>query len=337
MTKALVLMSGGLDSILAARLLQEQGIEVEAITFITPFFGQANAQKAAGQLGIKLHVVDITSDHMKMLKEPKHGYGRFMNPCVDCHALMIKRAGELMRDLGADFIATGEVLGERPKSQNRRALGIVEEESGMQGFVLRPLSAKLLEPTVPEEKGLVDRNRLLDIRGRSRKPQMELAKRYGITDYPSPAGGCILTDPMYSIRLRNLYKIEENPTPKEVNLIKIGRVFLSSEGALIIVSRNEEENKRMLELAEEGELIFEAEDYPGPLTIVPGKNVGEVTIAEAAALTARYGKAKREREANVAFWRYGSSEKSFVKVDNPAESVEVIEGQDGKLSRVVAK
>lgn len=333
-TKALVLMSGGLDSILAAKVLLEQGIKVEAITFVTPFFDSVNAEKAASMLGIPVHIVDITEGHMKMLKNPKHGYGRFMNPCIDCHAMMIRKAGELMKELGADFIATGEVLGERPKSQNRQALNIVEKESGMEGYVLRPLSAKLLDETIPESEGLVDRSKLLDIRGRSRKPQMALAKKYGVHEYPSPAGGCILTDPMFSIRLRNLYKVEGEPTVNEVNLMKIGRVFLSSEGAIIVVSRNEEENKQLMQLAEPGDLIFEAEEYAGPLTILLENNYTERSVFEAAALTARYGKAKFVEEVDVTSLEFGKAEKRFIHVKHPAEAVHVIPPKDGEVARV---
>jgi len=332
--KAIVLMSGGLDSILAARLLLDQGIEVEAVSFITPFFSAKNAEKAAAMLGIPLHIIDITNEHMKMLKSPKHGYGRFMNPCIDCHALMIKRAGDLMREIGADFVATGEVLGERPKSQNRQALSIVERESGLEGYVLRPLSAKLLEETIPEKRGIVDRSKLLDIRGRSRKPQMELAKKYGIVDYPSPAGGCILTDPAFSTRLRNLYRTEEEPSAKDVNLIKIGRVFLSSEDALIVVSRNEQENKQLIEYAEEGDLIFEVEGYPGPLVIIPTDSYGEETIFEAAALAAKYSRAKTADRASVASWEHGKTEKRAIVIENPAEAVKIIPAKDGELAKV---
>ncbi|HEY3375106.1 MAG TPA: hypothetical protein VGK02_08605 [Candidatus Aquicultor sp.] len=337
MAKALVLMSGGLDSILAVKVLQEQGIEVEAVTFVTPFFDSVNAEKAAKILSIPVHIIDITEEHLKMLKTPKHGYGRFMNPCIDCHALMIKRAGEFMREIGADFIATGEVLGERPKSQNRQALGIVEEESTMKGYVLRPLSAKLLDPTIVEQEGLADRERLLAIRGRSRKPQMELARQYGIDEYPTPAGGCILTDPMFSIRLRNLYRVEGEPTVKEVNLMKIGRVFLSSEEAIIVVSRNEEENHRLIELAEEGDMIFEAQDVAGPLTIIVRNSFGEQTIHEAAALTARYGKAKNEPQVKVEGWKFGEETKCAILVKNPSQAFDVIPGEGDTLARVVPK
>jgi tRNA U34 2-thiouridine synthase MnmA/TrmU len=350
LSKALVLMSGGLDSILAAKVLMEQGVEVEAVTFVTPFFDSKNGEKAAAVLGIPIHIIDITAEHMVMLKDPKHGYGRFMNPCIDCHAMMMHRAGDLMREVGADFLATGEVLGERPKSQNRKALDIVEEESGMAGYVLRPLSAKLLEPTIPEKEGLVDREKLLSIRGRSRKPQMALAERYGITDYPSPAGGCILTDTMYSLRLRKLYELAGVPSAKEARLLKIGRFFLSSESMVIIVSRKEEENEILLELAQDGDYIFEVQNYPGPLVTVLSGSPGEPTIFEAAALAARYSKAKTESVAEVAMWRYKTLEnretgvedeilsarqaERLIRVENPGEAVEVIPGDEKELPRI---
>ena len=335
MAKALVLMSGGLDSILAAKVLQEQGVEVEAVSFITPFFTAKEAIKASAMLNIPLHVVDITDEHLTVLKEPKHGYGRFMNPCIDCHALMIRRAARLMREIGADFVATGEVLGERPKSQNRKALDVVEHESGLDGYVLRPLSAKRLKPTIPEREGLVDRDRLLAISGRSRKPQMALAEQYGIKEYPSPAGGCILTDPMFSVRLRNLYKIEGRPSVKDINLIKVGRIFLSTEGVLIIVSRNERENEVLLETAGEGDIFFEVEEYPGPLTVVPKGDAGEETIYLAAALTAKYGKAKAAGEVDVATWVHGSGEKRLIRIVDPANAVEVTPAQGDELAKVV--
>jgi tRNA-specific 2-thiouridylase len=346
LAKALVLMSGGLDSILAAKVLMEQGIEIEAITFVTPFFDSKNGEKAAAELGIPIHIVDITAEHMAMIKNPKHGYGRFMNPCIDCHAMMMRRAGDLMHKIGADFIATGEVLGERPKSQNRKALDVVEEESGMKGYVLRPLSAKLLKPTNAEKEGLVDREKLLSIRGRSRKPQMALASKYGITDYPSPAGGCILADPMFSLRLRKLYEIEGIPPVNDINMMKIGRIFLSSENAIIVVSRNEEENKILIEQAKEDDYIFEVEGYPGPLVIVLSDSIGEATIFEAAALAARYSKAKAAPEADVSVWRHSYdrdreyehgqkvADKRAIHIDNPAEAVSVTPGNEKELARI---
>ena len=201
-------MSGGLDSQLAVRVLQRAGAEVEGVCFETPFFSSANARKAAAALGVKLHVLDFTEDEVGLLENPPHGFGGAMNPCIDCHATMIRRAGELMTSLGFDFVATGEVMGQRPMSQNRQSLCTVEKSSGLKGRLIRPMSAKLLEPTIPETEGKLDREKLLDIHGRSRERQIALAKEFGITDYPSPAGGCKLTEDAYGRKLRDLMEHE---------------------------------------------------------------------------------------------------------------------------------
>jgi tRNA U34 2-thiouridine synthase MnmA/TrmU len=201
--KALCVFSGGLDSMLASELIRAQGIEVLALFFETPFFASPQARKSAESIALPIKVVDITDTHLEMLKNPRHGYGGHMNPCIDCHALMIRTAGEMLEQEGASFIITGEVMGQRPMSQNLKALSMVASESGFQKLILRPLSAKRLPITLPEEEGWVDRERLLGFSGRSRKPQMELAERLHITEYPSPAGGCLLTDEVFSRRLKD--------------------------------------------------------------------------------------------------------------------------------------
>ena len=203
MTRALAMISGGLDSILAAKLIKDQGIEVIGICFKSYFFNEENAIKMTKQIGIRLEVVDFSEEQFEVVKNPKHGWGKNMNPCIDCHALMMKHSGRLLEEFNADFIITGEVLNQRPMSQNRQALNIVKKESGFSNKILRPLCALNLDPTEMELNGLVDREKLLKISGRSRKPQMELAEKWGIKEYPSPAGGCKLTEPNYSIRLRD--------------------------------------------------------------------------------------------------------------------------------------
>lgn len=223
--RALVLLSGGLDSILAVKLLLEQGIAVEAVNFRTNFCGPSKARPAAKMLGVSLREVNIRHDFLAVLKKPKYGYGAGMNPCIDCHALMLKKAAEIMRQERYDFVATGEVLGERPMSQHLKALKIVEREAGLEGYLLRPLSAKLLEPTTPELDGRVSREKLLDISGRSRKIQMELAEQFGIKDYPTPAGGCALTQAGFSGRLKELMTHKPDFTPEDVDLIRFGRHF----------------------------------------------------------------------------------------------------------------
>ncbi len=204
MVRALGLTSGGLDSILSALVLKEQGIEVAWVNLETPFFGSDRARRAARMTGIPLRVENITRVYIEMLKDPNCGYGTNMNPCLDCHALMLEIAGATMKREGFDFLFTGEVLGQRPMSQTKPSLRYVEKRSGFAGQILRPLSAKLLPPTIPEERGLVDRVRLLDLTGRSRKRQMKLAEAFGISDYPSPGGGCLLTDPGFSRRVKDL-------------------------------------------------------------------------------------------------------------------------------------
>src|SRR3990172_5077850 len=209
--KALALLSGGLDSTLAAKVILEQGIELEALNFLTVFCTCTNrgatclaSQKAVETLGIPLKVFNISEEYLEIVKHPKHGYGSNMNPCIDCRIFIMKKTKAYMEKSGASFIVTGEVLGERPMSQRRDAMRLIEKEAGLEGVILRPLSAKLLPVTVPEKEGWVNRETLLAFQGRSRKPQMKLADHYGIHDYPSPAGGCLLTDPGFARRMKDL-------------------------------------------------------------------------------------------------------------------------------------
>ena len=209
--KAVALFSGGLDSILAIRLMLEQGIEVHALNFLTLFCTCTSkgcmhqATKAARQLDVPLKVMNITEEYMEVVKNPKYGRGRNMNPCLDCRIFTFRKAKDFMEEIGASFVVTGEVLGERPMSQRRNAMEVIEKESGLSGYIVRPLCAKLFEPTVPEREGIVDRNRLLDIQGRRRDRQISIAKDLGISDYPCPAGGCLLTRKEFSERGRGLF------------------------------------------------------------------------------------------------------------------------------------
>ena len=225
--KAISLFSGGLDSQLAVCLVKRQGIEVEGVNFKAPFFGgDRKMAMAADDLGISLKTIDISEEYMDVLRNPKYGYGKNMNPCIDCHGFMIRKAGEYMQENGASFILTGEVLGQRPMSQNKSSLAAVDKISGFRGLILRPLSAKLLPPTIAEQEGWVDREKLLDISGRSRVRQMELAAELGITEYPSPAGGCLLTMENFSRRLRHLFQLRPEAKPHETEILKHGRHFL---------------------------------------------------------------------------------------------------------------
>ena len=285
--KALVLLSGGLDSILAAKLLLEQGIEVAAVNFRTNFCGPSKARPAAMQLGIALREENIREDFLQVLKKPKFGYGSGLNPCIDCHALMLKKAGEIMRAEKFDFVATGEVLGERPMSQHRQALDLVEKESNLKGYLLRPLSAKLLEPTVAEKEGLADREKLLDISGRSRMRQMELAEKYNIKEYPTPAGGCALTEKGFARRTKKLMEFKPDFSTHDLDLVRIGRHFFES-GYQIILGRNKEENEILESLAQSGDFIVKPENFSGPVALIRDGN--EEIIPKAKELILEFSK-----------------------------------------------
>jgi len=297
--KAVALFSGGLDSILAVKLIQEQGIEVKGVNFKTPFFGLDKTFLAAKSLDMDLEIIDITKEHLEILKKPKHGYGKNMNPCIDCHALMFKKAGEYMTKIGASFILSGEVLGERPMSQNRNSLSIIERESGFEGRILRPLSALLLAETIPEEEGLVDRNKLLNISGRSRKRQMELAVKMGIEDYPSPAGGCKLTEPAFSKRLRDLFT-QGVFSLEDIELLKLGRHFRLSTNIKLVVGRNKEENEKIKEFFQEGDFLFQAKNLKGPVSLLKGVyQVNSGFIDKSCQITARYCDRNEEENEEV--------------------------------------
>lgn len=309
--RAFLLFSGGLDSALAGLVLQKAGVEVLPITFKSPFFGYDQALKIAEQLDWPLVVVDITEKQLEIVEKPKYGYGKNMNPCIDCHAQMLRIACSLRERYDVDFLATGEVLNERPKSQNRKALDIVAEESGCKDIVLRPLSAKLLPPTEPEKKGLVSREMLLDISGRSRKRQIELAQVFGLKDFPSPAGGCLLTDPVFSGRLRKLLSWRGYLDIRDIELVKYGRSFFE-ENFWIVVSRNERETKIIESLADTGDVKITTADVPGPVAVVRFKKKSDDELLRkkavrlASLLTIRYSKARDRATAFVKIIEGGS-------------------------------
>jgi tRNA U34 2-thiouridine synthase MnmA/TrmU len=282
---AVALLSGGLDSTLAARVILEQGITVIGINFAgaycpRPFTGKSHAQKATEKLGIELVTLPIDAEFIAMVKNPRHGRGKNMNPCIDCHTLMIRKAwawGQAepeaksqepkAKTQRADFVITGEVLGQRPMSQNRNALNTVAKGSGVGDRLLRPMSAKLLNVSAPEQEGLVDRERLLDIEGRQRTRQMALAKKYGITDYPMPAGGCLLTEKVYSKRLAEAFDHDEDSL-EIVELLSLGRHFRLPSGARLVVGRDEQENDELLRRKPAGAVVIDAGDLPGPVGLV---------------------------------------------------------------------
>jgi tRNA-uridine 2-sulfurtransferase len=289
--KALAVFSGGLDSILAAETIRRLGIDVLAVFFETPFFASTKAIETADAVNLPIKIKDITQRHLEVVKNPPHGYGGNMNPCIDCHALMFRIAGEMLEEERASFIITGEVLGQRPMSQNRGSLSVVEKQSGMEGLIVRPLSAKCLPATYPEERGWIRREDLLDFSGRSRKPQMALARKLGITKYPSPAGGCLLTDEIFSRRLLDLMSFNPGFELREIELLKMGRHFRLSPETKLIVGRNENENNAIVSLAKKNDLLLTTPSVPGPDVVVTGEITPEVERL-AAEITVSYSDAK---------------------------------------------
>lgn len=298
MSKALGLISGGLDSTLAAMTLMRQGIEVTGVSFVTPFFGAGKAIIAAEKIGFPLIVREISAIHLQMVKEPKYGYGRNMNPCIDCHAMMFRLAGEIMEKEGFDFLFSGEVLGQRPMSQNANALRSVATYCDYGNKVLRPLSAKLLPITPMEENALVDRELLHDISGRSRKPQQALAVKWGWLDYPSSGGGCLLTESGFSDRLRDLIEHDPLASVNDVELLKVGRQFRLSEKTKLVIGRNQADNDAMSPLVENDQTLLRCDHFSGPLGLLCGAFEPE-ELKIAAAIVASYGKGKDEAEVEV--------------------------------------
>lgn len=262
--KAIVLISGGLDSILAIKLVQNLGIELVCLNIESPFY-HCNHRVSSGSLygpalvarnfGLRLISINASEEFLEIVNNPKHGYGSNMNPCIDCRILLFKKAKDAMQKEGASFIVTGEVLDQRPMSQKLNTMKLIDREAGLEGLVLRPLSAKLLEPTIPEEKSWVARDKLFAISGRGRREQIFLAKELGIDNYPWPGGGCLLTDPEFSRRLKDLMKYRLFNT-EEIQLLKLGRHFRLSETAKLVVGRNEKENGCLFNLAKEGNYLF---------------------------------------------------------------------------------
>ena len=317
--KALALLSGGLDSTLAVKLILDQGIEVEALNFVSPFClcgkGGCGAVTTAKQLGVPLKVISVGDEYLRMLRKPKHGYGRNMNPCIDCRILMLKKAKKYAKQTDASFIFTGEVLNERPMSQHFKALKTIEEEAKLTNKILRPLSAKVLPETLIEKKGLVNREKLLAITGRSRKPQIELAKHFSITDYPCPAGGCLLTYKEFADKLRDLFAYKKRVSVADVNLLKVGRHFRLGNNK-IIVGRNETENKILISRKSPNDYFFEVPDCGSPISILQGPKTKRA-IETTAALTTYYSD-KKENPTQVNFGK-NTMDKS-ITVSSPTEA-----------------
>ena len=305
--RAYGIFSGGLDSLLSARLLMDQGITPTLVTFTSPFFPPDQARAGAAQLNLPLTEVDIYPDLLPLIKNPPHGLGRNLNPCIDCHALMFQKAGQLLEESGeSGFLFSGEVLGQRPMSQNPNALKAVAKYSGRREFILRPLSAKIMSPTEAEERGWIDREKLLGLSGRGRRPQMELAAKYGL-QIPPPAGGCLLTDVSYSKRLKWLLAQPQAgsdpdwPPARLAEMLKRGRLFAAETGQWLVVGRNQSDNQALAGLLREGDTVFHLEGGPGPTVVAPhtGSPAGEATLNLGLSLAAAYGDHDGGSEAQV--------------------------------------
>jgi len=310
-SKCILLYSGGLDSLIAAKLLMEQGIEVTGLHCILPFYPadmnpeELETSAIAREIGLKLVFYRCGKEYIDMVKNPAHGYGKNINPCIDCKLFFMKKAADLMTEMNADFVATGEVVGQRPMSQLKHMLKHLEKISGIRGRLLRPLSAKILEPTIPELEGKVDRSRLLDISGRGRKRQMELAERYGIKNYSHPAGGCLFTDKYFSSRVIDLFKYCKDCNSNDFCLLKIGRHFRVNENLKIIVSRNESETVELEKLSGEADCFFRPE-FKGPSVFAKGP-VTEKEIVLINSIISRYGKVTENQNRIIIRFKNGDS------------------------------
>lgn len=302
MPKALALYSGGLDSLLSILTVVKQGINVTAIRFLTPFNiklrNRSHNADAPSHTSFEKRDYLISDQFLELLKNPQFGYGKNMNPCVDCKILMLKEAKRIMLEEGYDFIITGEVLWQRPMSQRRDILSVIDREASVTGYVVRPLSAKLLNPSFAEQAGTIDREKLFSFSGRSRKPQMKLAQEMGIKEYSQPASGCLLTDPLYSVRLRDLMRYSSSLSIKDVNLLQLGRHFRISSATKVIVGRDKTDNELISSIAEPDDCLLWVEGVGSSLTIIRG-DISSKAIEVAASLSARYSDAKNQKEVMV--------------------------------------
>jgi hypothetical protein len=316
-TTAVALFSGGLDSILACRLIMAQGIEVRAIRFVTPFFGyellareEAYRREVAAKYGIDVRLRDISEKYLLMLREPAHGYGKNFNPCVDCKILIAAESRAMMEELGGSFLISGEVIGQRPMSQRRDTLRIIEKQSGCEGLLLRPLCALNLEETVPEKEGMVDRRKLLAFSGRTRQPQIALAASFAIDDFPTPAGGCVLTDPNRAVRIRKFYEENDAVAAADIGLLMLGRQFRLPSGGWLVLGRDEGENELLAGLLQPGDVFLWCEErWPGPSAVLR-RSMGAPDLEAAAGLIKRYSKKGEGRERALVLWRKAGDQKT---------------------------
>ncbi|OIO55187.1 MAG: tRNA (5-methylaminomethyl-2-thiouridylate)-methyltransferase [Alphaproteobacteria bacterium CG_4_10_14_0_2_um_filter_63_37] len=338
--RALGMLSGGLDSILAVRMLQNQGIEVECVNFYTGFcvtghtqalrsnkdgtMKQHDALAAAEQLGVKLHIEDISEDYVEIVTNPRYGYGKNVNPCLDCKIFMVQKAKQMMETMGFDFVFTGEVLGERPMSQRRDTFPVIERDAEMRGWLLRPLSAQLLPETEPEKKGWVDRSKLGRIGGRSRKPQLALVRQFDIKEFPQPAGGCcFLTDENYARRLKDMWQVRGSRryTMDDIVLLKVGRHLRINPQYKLIVGREEGENHYLQGYSDRFDTL-RAEVVPGPVVLVDGNLESEEEAERAMRITARFGKGRGDATVAIVLRRKTGEQIVREVAPLPAEEVD---------------
>jgi tRNA-specific 2-thiouridylase len=280
--KAIALISGGLDSVLAAKIVMDQGFDVTGLYCTSPFsksYGQehgTHAARVSKAIGIELRVFDMGQDYIDLVRNPQHGYGKNVNPCIDCKIFMLKKAKTVMEELNSPFVVTGEVLGQRPMSQRRDTFHVIERDADMRGMVLRPLSAKVLPPTQGELNGAIDREKLLGISGRSRTVQLRIAERYGISGYSTPAGGCLLTDKNFSAKLRDLFDDNKTISANDIRLLTVGRHFRIDAGVKIVLGRDNSENNVLISLASPGCHLFIPQGFPGPVALLHGRPTQDV-------------------------------------------------------------
>jgi tRNA-uridine 2-sulfurtransferase len=318
--KALALLSGGLDSTLAVKMILERGIDVEAVNFVTPFClcrkGGCGASEVAKKFNIQLKTISVDTEYLRVIRNPRFGYGKNMNPCIDCRIFMLKKAKRYAKTIGSKFIFTGEVLGQRPMSQHKGALDLIEAEAGLKGKIVRPLSAKLLPKTEAEEKGYINKEAMRDISGRSRKKQIEMTKEFNITNYPCAGGGCLLTDKEFANKLRDLFNYKKKIAIREVIRLKVGRHFRFEKNK-IIVGRTEIENGILIRTKQKTDFCFEVPNCGSPTTILQGSK-NRNAIKKAASLTAFYSDQKTG-EVQVNFGQRLLDKKIFVSAPTPME------------------
>ncbi|MGB4598858.1 MAG: hypothetical protein WBI04_02665 [Trichlorobacter sp.] len=326
--RALALFSGGLDSILAAKVMQQQGVEVLAINFTSPFFGcsptvegEPVAARYADRYGIPFRSIALGEEFLEMLRHPIHGYGSALNPCIDCKTFMLRCTRQLMVEHQADFVFTGEVVGQRPMSQRLDTLNLINRECGLGGLLLRPLSAKYLKTTIPEMEGWVKRGELPAIRGRGRKDQIRLAAEFGVDDYPAPGGGCLLAEESYIPKVKDLLDHHQLPKVRDFHLLRTGRHFRLSEGCKLIVGRDSSDNEKILAGIAAGEITLRWADGGGPLVLLVGE-ADDAAVRLAARILLRYTRAAKQAPARLSVQQDGQRSEISVVNDLLEEELE---------------